>query len=196
MKQLEGFNKHRSAVNSHLGSISKKPYQKNLDPDFRKLLTHICNQIHIDIKLPILKTKVCRSIVRSWILSEFSTADIEYNIRIECANWYARNSERKEKKGELRNIADPIHKEIISHLPAKKFYSSPEWRSIRYRVLKSSSASCCCCGSKASPDVQLHVDHIKPRSIYPELALEFDNLQVLCCDCNLGKSNKHDDDWR
>lgn len=194
--KLEGFNKHRSAVNSHLGALSKKPYRKTLDPDFRKLLDHICDQMHIDIDIPVLKAKVCKSIISSWILSEFSKIDLEYNIRSECFNWYSRNLERKEKKGEFKTIADPIHNAIISHLPAKKFYSSPEWRSIRYQVLKSSLASCCCCGAKASKDIQLHVDHIKPRSIYPELALEKDNLQVLCCDCNIGKSNKHNDDWR
>jgi 5-methylcytosine-specific restriction endonuclease McrA len=40
------------------------------------------------------------------------------------------------------------------------------------------------------------VDHIKPRSTHPKLALAFDNLQLLCEDCNIGKSNKCDIDWR
>jgi hypothetical protein len=42
----------------------------------------------------------------------------------------------------------------------------------------------------------MHVDHIKPRSKYPDLELSRQNLQVLCEDCNLGKSNKYEDDWR
>jgi X-X-X-Leu-X-X-Gly heptad repeat protein len=42
----------------------------------------------------------------------------------------------------------------------------------------------------------LHVDHIKPRSLYPARALDPENLQVLCRDCNLGKSNKDATDWR
>ena len=38
--------------------------------------------------------------------------------------------------------------------------------------------------------------HIKPRKTHPELALEFDNLQVLCADCNKRKGNKHSIDYR
>lgn len=75
------------------------------------------------------------------------------------------------------------------------FYSSDEWRLMRYRVLRESNGYCMCCGV-SSKHAQLHVDHIKPRSKYPELELEFTNLQVLCLDCNLGKSNKFEDDWR
>jgi len=43
---------------------------------------------------------------------------------------------------------------------------------------------------------QIHVDHIKPRSKFPELELVFDNLQVLCDDCNIGKSNVDSTDFR
>ena len=56
--------------------------------------------------------------------------------------------------------------------------------------------ACQCCGATRSAGAQIHVDHIKPRSKYPELELDIENLQVLCGDCNLGKSNKYIDDWR
>lgn len=42
----------------------------------------------------------------------------------------------------------------------------------------------------------MHVDHIKPKSLHPELKYELSNLQVLCEDCNIGKSNLDDTDWR
>jgi 5-methylcytosine-specific restriction endonuclease McrA len=42
----------------------------------------------------------------------------------------------------------------------------------------------------------MHVDHIKPRWKYPELSLSFENLQVLCKDCNLGKGGWDETDWR
>lgn len=42
----------------------------------------------------------------------------------------------------------------------------------------------------------MQVDHIQPLSKYPELALVEDNLQVLCKDCNMGKSNQYADDFR
>ena len=41
----------------------------------------------------------------------------------------------------------------------------------------------------------VHVDHIKPRSKYPKLALVKSNLQVMCEDCNLGKVNTDTIDW-
>jgi 5-methylcytosine-specific restriction endonuclease McrA len=76
------------------------------------------------------------------------------------------------------------------------FYNSPEWRSLRYRVLKKYGPICMLCGATRDDGVRMHVDHIKPKSKFPGLALEFTNMQVLCEDCNLGKSNKDDTDWR
>lgn len=76
------------------------------------------------------------------------------------------------------------------------FYRSPEWLQLRYWALREYGGKCQCCGSRPSSSYHLHVDHIKPRSRYPWLALEPDNLQVLCSECNLGKSNIDDTDWR
>lgn len=75
------------------------------------------------------------------------------------------------------------------------FYESREWRELRYEALKKYGRQCLCCGGKP-PEVQLHVDHIKPRSKYPELELDINNLQIMCKDCNLGKSNKDEIDYR
>ena len=44
--------------------------------------------------------------------------------------------------------------------------------------------------------VEIHVDHIRPRSKFPKLELDFDNLQVLCKSCNKEKSNLHSTDYR
>lgn len=76
-----------------------------------------------------------------------------------------------------------------------EFYASQKWRALRYEALKRSRGCCELCGT--TPDRSpLHVDHIKPRSKYPHLALDLLNLQVLCRDCNLGKSNRDGIDWR
>jgi hypothetical protein len=96
---------------------------------------------------------------------------------------------RKRAKKQARNN--------LNRLPADGFYVSKEWRRLRYRVIKKYDASCMACGrSKKHHGIVIHVDHIKPRSKYPDLALHFNNLQLLCADCNLGKSNKCEVDWR
>lgn len=76
------------------------------------------------------------------------------------------------------------------------FYESREWLDLRYRVLQKAGGSCKLCGCRASPDNPIQVDHIKPRSLHPKLELVESNMQVLCKNCNMGKSNKDETDWR
>lgn len=79
----------------------------------------------------------------------------------------------------------------------RPFYKSREWKELRYQALKAHGARCQCCGATAKESGQMmHVDHIKPRSKFPHLALDLSNLQVLCAACNLGKSNIDETDWR
>ena len=77
-----------------------------------------------------------------------------------------------------------------------KLENNEKWQAVRYQALKAGNGRCCLCGMGASDGVKLHVDHIKPKSIYPELIYDVDNLQVLCEPCNLGKCNFDDTDWR
>jgi 5-methylcytosine-specific restriction endonuclease McrA len=77
---------------------------------------------------------------------------------------------------------------------SQAFYKSFEWKEVRYKALKLYGAACQCCN--ASKGKTMHVDHIKPRSKYPELALDLNNLQILCEDCNIGKSSWDETDWR
>lgn len=88
-------------------------------------------------------------------------------------------------------------REKISRLDSNEFYNSREWKELRVRVLEKYECKCMMCGE--SPKVHgivIHVDHIKPRSKYRHLSLVFENLQLLCENCNLGKSNKYETDWR
>jgi rubredoxin len=79
---------------------------------------------------------------------------------------------------------------------SQAFLESAEWMEIRYRALKLHGGRCQCCGTAGEPSNPLQVDHIKPRSKFPELALVLDNLQVLCRLCNLGKRAWDETDWR
>ena len=78
----------------------------------------------------------------------------------------------------------------------RDFYKSREWQEVRCIALRRHGASCQCCGATRKDGKVIHVDHIKPRSKFPSLALDIDNLQILCEDCNMGKSNKDATDWR
>ena len=78
---------------------------------------------------------------------------------------------------------------------AGDFYSSKAWATVRYAALMKHGARCQCCGATAADGARMHVDHIKPRSKYPDLALELSNLQVLCDLCNTAKSNIDQTDW-
>lgn len=73
------------------------------------------------------------------------------------------------------------------------FFNSKKWAELRYKVFKNSGGRCVLCKKN---NTRLHIDHIKPRSKYPELAFEIDNLQVLCGTCNIGKGSWDETDWR
>ncbi len=89
------------------------------------------------------------------------------------------------------------HKIVESGAKRKGFYESGQWLELRYRVLRKHGARCMACGRNPKDHgVVIHVDHIKPRSKFPELELVFENLQILCMDCNIGKGNKDQTDWR
>jgi uncharacterized protein (TIGR02646 family) len=76
--------------------------------------------------------------------------------------------------------------EKLARIGLDSFYRSDLWRNLRYDAFKKYGQRCHCCGV-AGHVKQLHVDHIKPKSKYPELALDIRNLQILCEDCNKGK---------
>lgn len=71
-----------------------------------------------------------------------------------------------------------------------------EWRRVRMLALTKYGARCQCCGATPADGVMINVDHIKPRRLFPQLALDVDNLQILCNPCNHGKGNWDQTDWR
>ena len=136
--------------------------------------------------------------------------------------YFTKNDLKKRKRKAKKTIANivknnPAYKEVIQEKlrqvayaaskkqssntkrPAYKkgmgieFYKTREWLELRYKAIVKHGKTCQCCGSKKTP---IHVDHIKPRSKFPDLELDINNLQILCEDCNIGKSNKDVTDWR
>lgn len=99
------------------------------------------------------------------------------------------------KEPELSDVRNILHELGIMN---SDFYKSDKWLKLRFEAFLLHGTKCQCCGArtKTNNDVVLHVDHIKPRSKYPELAFSLSNLQILCADCNIGKSNLHETDFR
>jgi len=78
----------------------------------------------------------------------------------------------------------------------KSFLDTKEWKELRRAVVATYGRKCMKCGTTPKNPKMTHVDHIKCRKKYPELALDFNNLQVLCCRCNKQKGNRHQTDYR
>ena len=73
----------------------------------------------------------------------------------------------------------------------ESFYESEEWRILRRQAFQKYGGQCLKCENKNN----LEVDHVKPRSKYPELELDINNLQILCRECNLFKGCKDGPEW-
>lgn len=108
-------------------------------------------------------------------------------------NRVRKKSAAKKKENNKKIVRPKFKKSRVSKKTRDAFLVSREWRMIRYEILIRDKRICLCCGSKKTP---LHVDHIKPLSLYWDLRLDSNNLQVLCADCNIGKSNIYEHSFR
>lgn len=68
-----------------------------------------------------------------------------------------------------------------------ELFGDPVYRIVRAAVLRR-APWCKLCGRRP-PEVVLHVDHIIPLTVDWSRRMDPNNLQVLCADCNIGKSN-------
>lgn len=102
----------------------------------------------------------------------------------------------KERREKVAKKHEDKRKKGAKKFRIDAFYSTKEWKQVRYLALKQCGARCQCCGASAADGARLNVDHIKPRGRYPELALHLSNLQVLCGACNAGKGGWDETDWR
>jgi uncharacterized protein (TIGR02646 family) len=73
---------------------------------------------------------------------------------------------------------------------AEKNYKDPV---IKDALRKSTSGKCMYCESKFEGTSYSHVEHIKPKSKFPELAYLWDNLGFCCQICNTNKNDHYDD---
>lgn len=117
-----------------------------------------------------------------------------------------KNSQKPDKDIEKHGpvvLVDPKKYELEQKVGKKPAYAksdaflkSYEWRKVRMQAIKRYGAKCMCCGATPATGAAMNVDHIKPRKHYPQLALDLENLQILCGPCNHGKGNWDETDWR
>lgn len=110
-------------------------------------------------------------------------------------NLRRKREHRKVREKEFE-ISETEIGDFYSHQNAQILYNSSEWQKLRYFVLSRDKGVCQLCGRGRKDGVVLHIDHIVPLSVDWSKRLDPNNLQTLCEDCNLGKSNKDCIDWR
>ena len=145
-----------------------------------------------DLALPYAEVAARSSCVGMTAKSFISANKLEINA------WLLRRSKRTKVAACELMVAKPKSQPVKPSVdPASpEFLATYEWRVIRMKALKLHGARCQCCGASAATGEVINVDHIKPRKLFPQLALSLDNLQVLCHDCNHGKGNWDMTDWR
>ena len=99
-------------------------------------------------------------------------------------------------KPRLVVVRNPSASDSTVDVASDEFLKSYKWRQLRMVAIKQYGAKCQCCGASAATGSVINVDHIKPRRLFPDLALDLENLQILCHECNHGKGNWDQTDWR
>ena len=99
------------------------------------------------------------------------------------------NSEDEEEKSEIVPEEGVHDKTLIGQKSFKHKTKRDINLRLRFKVMARDHFKCCKCGKSPAtdPSVVLHIDHIYPYSKGGETIME--NLQTLCSDCNLGKSD-------
>lgn len=104
---------------------------------------------------------------------------------------YMNGEQKVEKPDDPENdiqLPDNIQERIENEKQPHKTKRDINLR-MRFLVMKRDNFKCCMCGRSPATTVglELHIDHIVPWSKGGETVI--DNLQTLCSDCNLGKSD-------
>lgn len=89
----------------------------------------------------------------------------------------------------VRRLAEQRRLEIEER---QIFYASAEWSMLRKKAISEQGRICAMCKKYIEDEADITVDHIRPRSKSPHLALSEYNLQILCRQCNSRKGAR---DW-
>lgn len=83
-----------------------------------------------------------------------------------------------------------LDRHISNVITGGNLLSTRTWRELRCEIIRRDGRVCqeLHCHRTIPLDFDLHIDHIRPRSVFPELSLDPSNLRVLCRTCNFKKA--------
>lgn len=153
------------------------------------------------IGLTILMNSLFNSIKRSQLqAAENELKGTDFGLDLRVKEWskkreiqYKKEEIRKLSEqlliieGEIRNQAhELLNEDKLKFILSDQFYNSTDWKQVREQALSTQKNICVECGATDN----LAVDHIYPRSKFPDKALELSNTQILCLRCNSSKGNR------
>ena len=142
------------------------------------------NRYKKEINLDYYKTKCKSSILWEYFIKILNEKKLDLSHLKKNNNCAEISFEKVRKK---------IIKKAKGNLDVNSFYLSNDWLFLKRKVHKLYKCGCMKC---FKDNVETHIDHILPRSKYPQLSLDIHNLQILCKSCNMEKSNKDYTDYR
>ncbi|GAX34757.1 retron system putative HNH endonuclease [Nodularia sp. NIES-3585] len=74
--------------------------------------------------------------------------------------------------------------------PSWENFSNPEKLDVHQSLLQEKGFICCYCGRQINSD-NSHIEHLKPRTNYPELALDYKNMLASCQKDTIRKEPLH-----
>lgn len=163
--------------------------------DELQLVTDLCKKLNIEPELEIFP-KVAHKVLQDILAAE----EIQRNAVMDSLHTHLipfhidRNHRLQQKKTHTK--IDVASESVLANSKGAVFYRSAEWIRLRYRVLHARGNVCEACGASPKTGAVIHVDHVQPRYLFPERALDETNLQILCAACNIGKSHVFQTDWR
>lgn len=161
--------------------------------DSKRIISTICDHFNVPLES-------ANDILRKFYGVEFFGKLTTYHAKKILLRLGIHTNSKKDKSKKTKTISTKITKNVIKSdnfdPTSDAFLKSFAWRRLRYQVLLKYESRCMCCGATPATGAMVNVDHIKPRKTHPHLALDFNNLQVLCSDCNHGKGNWNSTDFR
>ncbi|MGM0860681.1 MAG: HNH endonuclease [Bacillota bacterium] len=97
----------------------------------------------------------------------------------------------------LKNNSENWNRDLIGELgkgtPISKISLKYNHKDIKAKLLEETRGKCAYCESKINHAAYLHIEHILPKTKFPELTYKWGNLTISCPKCNLNKGDYYED---